>query len=362
MATRSLVTGACGFVGRHLVRRLVERGDEVIATDIGTDLARRGGLEAVADRVTFVSADVCDAPTIRELCAGVDVVFHTASVVHTNATLEKQVWAVNLGGAQNVLAGCRKQADGGSDQPAPRLVYVSSASAVYEGNDIEDGDESMPYSSISQASYADSKIAAEKATLEAARRGEVVACSIRPHVIYGPEDQRLMPNIIDRAKRGRMLFSVGRESKLSDFTYIDNLIDSLVLADEGLLNKPEEVNGEAFFITNGEPMPFWDFVGYVLQEMGQPPTRAAIPYRVAYVAAAVAEGLDALRGSKLGTANGFSRFAVRYLCTHHYFSIKKAQRVLGYDPKVSVREGVRRTLATWPDLVLPNAPTMRKSA
>lgn len=337
MTTRSLVTGACGFVGRHLTRRLVERGDTVIATDIGSPDA----LSSVATRITFVKADLRDAEAMKKLCADVDVVFHCASVVHTNATMESLVWDINYGGAMNINKACTRE--GG-----PRIVYVSSASAVYEGKDVENGDESMPYSSISQASYADSKIAAEKATLEAAKRGEIRACSLRPHVIFGPEDQRLMPNIVNRARAGWLVFRIGRERKLSDFTYIDNLIDALLLADEALAKKPDEVNGEAFFITNGEPMGFWDFVGDVLAEMKLPPIRAAMPYHIAYAAAAVAEGIDALRGGKLGTANGLSRFAVKYMCTHHYFSIEKARRVLGYEPKVSVREGITRTIATWP--------------
>jgi sterol-4alpha-carboxylate 3-dehydrogenase (decarboxylating) len=337
MTTRSLITGACGFVGRHLTRRLVERGDIVTATDIGAPDA----LSSVASRITFVQADLRDAEAMQKLCANADVVFHCASVVHTNATMESLVWDINYGGTLNVNRAC--MAEGG-----PRIVYVSSASAVYEGKDIENGDETLPYSSISQAAYADSKIAAEKATLEAAKRGEIRACSLRPHVIFGPEDQRLMPNIVLRARQGRLIFRVGREHKLSDFTYIDNLVDALVLADEALTRKPEQVNGEAFFITNGEPMGFWDFVSDVLVEMKLPPPKMALPYHVAYAAAAVAEGIDALRGGKLGTANGLSRFAVRYMCTHHYFSIEKARRVLGYEPKVSVREGITKTIATWP--------------
>ncbi len=337
MATRSLVTGASGFVGRHLVKRLVERGDEVIATDIGGPSALPVGSESLG----FVKADIRDEEKIAELCAEVDVVFHCASVVHTRSTLEPQVWSINYGGALNVLRACR--GEGG-----PRIVYVSSASAVYEGRDIEAGDEALPYSGISQASYADSKIAAERMLLEAAKRGEVRACAIRPHVIFGPEDQRFMPAIVEQARRGRLKLSVGREKKLSDFTYIDNLVDALVLADEALERTPANVSGEAFFVTNGEPMPFWDFVGQVLEEMNLPPIKAAVPYRLAWTIAALAEGVDALRGGKLGSNNGLSRFAVNYMCTHHYFKIDKAREVLGYEPRVSIREGIARTMRSWP--------------
>ncbi|MEZ4339485.1 MAG: hypothetical protein R3B82_22910 [Sandaracinaceae bacterium] len=90
-------------------------------------------------------------------------------------------------------------------------------------------------------------------------------------------------------------------------------------------------------------MPFWDFVKKVVARLGLPPIRAAIPHQLVYAIAAVKEGIDTMRGGTISPEDGLTRFAIRYMCTHHYFSIDKARRDLGYDPKVSVEEGIERT-------------------
>jgi sterol-4alpha-carboxylate 3-dehydrogenase (decarboxylating) len=303
-ATRSLVTGGNGFVGRALVDALVRRGDDVTVVDHAPGPPRDG--------VRFSRVDLRDERATRAACAGHDVVFHNASLVHTRHSREEDVWAVNLGGTRHVIAGCREHG-------VRRLVYVSSASAVYEGRDIENGDETMPYSRISQAPYADSKIAAEKAVL-AVR--DLLACAIRPHVVFGPGDTRFLPAILARARAGKLRYAVGRTPKLSDFTYVDNLVDALLLADTRL---PSGAAGRAYFVTNGEPTGFWDFVAAVLARLSLPPLRGRVPYALAYAVAAVHEAVDTLRGGTLGSENGLSRFAIRYMCTHHYFSIERAR-------------------------------------
>jgi sterol-4alpha-carboxylate 3-dehydrogenase (decarboxylating) len=328
-AQHTLVTGGGGFVGRALVDALRRRGDRV------TVLEHRG--ESHRPDIDFIRADIRQAEELDRAFAGVDSVIHNASLVHTKHNREDDVWGVNLGGSRAVLRACWKH-------KVPKLVYVSSASAVYEGRDIENGDESLPYSRISQAPYADSKIAAERELLEANGEQGVATCALRPHVIFGPGDNRFLPAVLARAKAGSLRFSVGlRNRKLSDFTYVDNLIDALLLADERLaLGSP--VAGQAYFITNGEPMGFFAFVDKLLALMELPPILFPMPYSIVYAAAALAEALDTLRGGTLNNENGMTRFAVRYMCTHHYFSIAKAQRDLHYRPAVSIDEGLRRTV------------------
>jgi sterol-4alpha-carboxylate 3-dehydrogenase (decarboxylating) len=214
---------------------------------------------------------------------------------------------------------------------------------VYQGVDIENGDESLPYATVSQAPYADSKIAAERHVLAASEPGGLVTCAVRPHVVFGPGDGRFLPAILKRIRTGALRVGVGRENKLSDFTYIDNLTDALILADQRLGADPS-LGGRAWFVTNNEPMSFWDFVDRVLVAVGRPKTSGRIPYRVAYAAAAMVEGLQALFGRDAGPEDGLTRFAVRYMCTHHYFSIERARRDLGYSPAVSIDEGIRRTV------------------
>jgi len=326
-ATKSVVTGGCGFIGRLLVDALVARGDNVTVVDFAEKPPRPD--------VRFLRVDLRDADATRAFCAGQDVVFHNASIVHTRKSREEDVWAVNFGGTRNVLAGCREHG-------VARLVYVSSASAVYEGRDIENGDESLPYSRISQAPYADSKIAAEKEILGANDPAGVLTCAIRPHVVFGPGDERFLPAILSRAQSGRLKYAVGRGRKLSDFTYASNLVDALLLADEKLV-PGSAVAGSAYFITNGEPMGFWEFVERVLARLHLPPIRGRVPYPIAYAVAAAYEAADTLRGGTLNSENGLSRFAIRYMCTHHYFSIARARRDLGYAPAVSIADGIERT-------------------
>jgi nucleoside-diphosphate-sugar epimerase len=320
----TLVTGGGGFVGRALVDALRRRGDRV------TVLEARG--ESHRPDIDFIRADIRDAEQLDRAFAGVDTVIHNASLVHTKHNRETDVWSVNLDGSRAVLRACWKH-------QVPKLIYVSSASAVYEGRDIENGDETMPYSRISQAPYAERELLAANG-----EKGTAV-CALRPHVIFGPGDTRFLPAVLARAKGGSLRFSVGvRNRKLSDFTYVDNLIDALLLADQKLaVGSP--VAGQAYFITNGEPMGFFEFVKKLLALMELPPILFAVPYPIVYGAAAVAEALDTLRGGTLNNENGMTRFAVRYMCTHHYFSIKKAERDLGYRPAVSIDEGLRRTVA-----------------
>ncbi|HVZ35573.1 MAG TPA: NAD-dependent epimerase/dehydratase family protein, partial [Polyangiaceae bacterium] len=248
----SLVTGGGGFVGRALVDALCARGDRVIVVEPSGDPWR--------DDIQFERADIRDTDALARLCEGVHTVFHNASLVHTKHNREEDVWSVNLGGARSVLRACWRAR-------VAKLVYVSTASAVYEGDDIERGDESLPYASKSQAPYADSKIAAEREILAASGQRGVLTCAIRPHVVFGPGDRRFLPAVLKKAKAGQLRFSVGvRNRKLSDFTYVDNLVDALLRADERL-TPGSPVAGQAYFVTNSEPMVFFDFVARVLREL-----------------------------------------------------------------------------------------------
>ena len=334
--SKVLVTGAAGFVGRNLIDALTVRGDDVVATDIAPD----------GPGARYVSSDIRDDAAMADAMKGVDTVFHAASVVHTKQSRERDVWSINLDGSRVVLRAAQQAG-------VAKLVYVSTASAVYEGRDIENGDETMPYSRVSQAPYADSKIAAEKMILAANGAEGVATCAIRPHVVFGPGDTRFLPAILRRSKAGRLRFGVGWQTKLSDFTYISNLIDALLAAQHSLEVSNPDVAGQAFFVTNGEPMPFFEFVSKILARLDLPKIIGSVPYPVAYAAASIVEGLDTLRGGTLGTADGMSRFAVRYMCTHHYFSIDKAKRSFGYDPKVDLAEGIERTVAHFEATGLP---------
>ena len=325
MSRLSVVTGGGGFVGRHLVAALHARGDRVRTLDLRFPPDLPG---------EHVRADITDPAAMREAIAGADVVFHNASAVHTKQAHVDLVRKVNVDGTRNVIDACR--ANGVS-----RLVYVSSGSVVYEGRDIENGDESLPYPSRTQAPYADSKIEAEKIVL-AANDAQLATVALRPHVVFGAYDTRFLPAVLKHAKAGRLKVQVGRGTWLSDYTYVENLVDALLLAGDKLA-PGSTIAGKAYFVTNGEPMPFWEFVSRVLARTGLPPIRAKVPHQLVYGIAALKEGFEALRGGEVSPEDGLTRFAIRYMCTHHYFSIERARRDLGYEPRVTVAEGIERT-------------------
>ena len=325
----SLVTGGCGFLGRSLVEALVARGDRVTVLDHKVDRWR--------DDVDFLAGDICDPAVVERACDGMTAVYHNASLVHTKHSRVEQVRAVNIDGTRNVLRACQRRGVG-------RLVYISSASVVYEGRDIENGDETLPYAKSFPAPYAETKRIAEEEVLKASGQGGTLTVAIRPHMIFGPGDNRLVPAILTKAREGKLKFRVGHRDFLSDFTYVSNITDACLAADDRLV-PGSPVAGQAYFITNGEPMTFWEFVRRVLVGLGYPPPRHTVPRALAYAAATVRETFDTLvRGGTLHAEEGVSRFAIRYICTHHYFSHAKATRDLGYRPQVDMIEGIRRTI------------------
>ena len=326
---RILVTGGQGFIGRALVNQLADLGHQVVCADISD--------QAFRDDVSFIRLDIRDADAVMTACAGIDSVMHNASVVHTKQNRSEDVWAVNFSGTEHLLKAAQAHGIG-------RFVYISSASVVYEGRDIENGDENLPYSRVSQAAYADSKIAAEKAVLAFSGQGATQCCAIRPHVVFGPGDNRFGPAILSKAREGKLKRAVGNRDKFSDFTYISNLTDALVAAEDKLV-PGAPVCGQSYFVTNGEPMAFFDFIEKLLLELGYPPITGKVPYWLAYSAAAIAEAVDTLKGGAMKVEDGLSRFAVRYMVTHHYYRIEKAKRDLGWTPRVSLSEGIRKTVA-----------------
>ena len=328
--TVSLVTGGCGFVGSAIARALKARGDQVIVLDLAPECPVEG--------VDYRRVDITDKAAVNEACRGVDTVIHNASIVHTKQNKQDVVWAVNLGGTENMLEAAEQNG-------VARFIYISSGSVVYEGKDIENGDESLPYSAVSQAPYADSKIAAEKVALAANGKGGMATCALRPHVVFGPGDNRFMPALLAKGRNGQLRVQIGRGVWLSDYTYVSNMTDAVLLADEALAKDGlnSVAAGQAYFITNGEPMPFWDFIRKVAARLGFPPIKYTAPKSLVYAIAAVKEGIDTLKGGTLNAEDGLTRFAIRYMCTHHYFSIEKARRDLGYNPAVSVDEGIERT-------------------
>jgi nucleoside-diphosphate-sugar epimerase len=323
----ALVTGGGGFLGGAIVRRLVARGDRV------RSLSRGHYSELSALGVEQILGDVADAGVMESAVAGCEVVFHVAA--------KAGVWGpyaeyhrANVVGTQNLLSACRKHG-------VRRVVYTSSPSVVFDGRDMEGVDESVPYPRHYEAPYAQTKAEAERLVL-AANGPDLATVGLRPHLIWGPGDNHLVPRILSRGRAGR-LRRIGRANKRIDATYIDNAADAHILAAERL-SPGSPVAGKAYFISNGEPTPLWDLVNRILAAGGVPPVTRTIPTWLAYTAGWLLEtAYTVLQRRK---EPPLTRFVVRELTTTHWFNLTAARRDLGYEPKVSVAEGLVR-LSVW---------------
>jgi nucleoside-diphosphate-sugar epimerase len=211
---------------------------------------------------------------------------------------------------------------------------------VFDGRDMENVDESTPYPAHHDAPYPATKAQAETLAL-AASDGGLAVCALRPHLIWGPGDNHLVPRIIARAKAGR-LRRIGRVPKLIDSTYIDNAAEAHLLAADAL--SAGRAVGKAYFISNGEPLPVWELVNRILVAAALPPVERTVPVWAALGAGVALEGLYRAFGS--AAEPPMTRFLARELATAHWFDLTAARRDLGYEPRVSIDEGLTR-LRAW---------------
>ena len=211
---KALVTGGGGFLGGAIVRMLVARGDEVVTFQRG-EYAWLGELG-----VEVCRGDLCDSDAMARAASGCDVVFHVAAKAGVWGKYD-DYYRANVEGTQSVIDACR---NGG----VRCLVYTSSSSVVFDGNDEEGIDESVNYPAKYLSHYSATKAEAERLVL-AANGGGLVTVALRPHLIWGEDDPHLVPRIIERGKAGRLRL-VGNKEKLVDSTYIENAAAAHVCA------------------------------------------------------------------------------------------------------------------------------------
>ncbi len=319
----ALVTGGGGFLGKAIVARLIARGDTV------TSFARAEYPELQALGVNVMHGNLRDAEAVKCAAAGCDIVFHVAAKPGIWGPYQ-EYYRTNVVGTENVIAACRA---GG----IARLVFTSTPSVVFDGKDQEGIDESAPYPEYYHAFYPQTKAIAERLVLQA-NNSNLATVALRPHLIWGPGDNHLVPRILARARAG-MLRRVGRRDNRVDCVYIDNAADAHLLAADRL-TPGAAIAGNAYFISQGEPWPLWDLVNAILKAADLPPVTRTVAPSVAYAAGWAFEMTYRLLG--LTSEPRMTRFLARELSTAHWFNIDAARRDLGYAPAVSIDEGLRR--------------------
>lgn len=322
---RTLVTGGGGFLGAALVARLRADGHRVRVLARGDYPALR------AQGVETFRGDVRDPEAVARATAGVDVVFHTAALA-AGAGPRREFEGINVTGTRNVIGACRAT--------HAALVHTSSPSVVADGRDLEGADESLPYPRRFLAEYPRTKAEAERLVRAAAADG-LPAVALRPHFIWGPGDRHLLPRLLARQRAGQ-LKRVGPRDPLTDTIYVDNCVDAHLLAADRLLAGAPL--GEVYFVADAEPVGLWTMVDHLLAAAGEGPVRGRVPAGLAFVAGAWFEG--AHRIFRLGGEPRMTRFAAAQLSHAEWFDGAAARRDLGYVPRVSRDEGLRR-LAAW---------------
>ena len=322
---KALITGGGGFVGQAIVRQLRERDVQCLV--VGRHLYP----EVEALGAVCRQGDICDSEFIRTCCQGVDTVFHVAALAGIWGRWQNY-YATNVLGTANVLAGCRAAG-------VSQLIYTSTPSVVFNQQDICNGDEQLPYADRFLCHYARSKVMAEQLILAAS---DLRTCAIRPHLVWGPGDPHLIPRLIERGRKGQ-LRQVGAGENLVDISYVDNVAHAHLLAADNLAGVGTAA-GRAYFISQGEPVNLWQWIGELFSRLDIAPVRAKISYPAAYMIGALLEGGYRLAGRQQEPP--MTRFLAQQLAKSHYFSIARASHDLGYQPLVSTKEGMERLLAS----------------
>ncbi|KAF2242746.1 C-3 sterol dehydrogenase/C-4 decarboxylase-like protein [Trematosphaeria pertusa] len=329
-----LVTGGTGFLGSRIVEALIEaKSFEITALDINPPAL---GTQSYPE-VKYVRANVLQQEELRKAFseARPTIVIHTVAVIPLGdarySTKGKEaVFEVNVGGTRNVL-------NVSKECGAKGLVYTSSVTVVLDELEVDfkNVDETWP-TGRATTTYGQSKAAAEALVLSF-NTSDFLTCALRSAVLFGPQDPTCIPILHGCIARGETPFILGEGTNLQDYAYVCNVADAHVLAVRNLLDSGTAA-GEAFFITNGEPVTARDICIAVWKEFGHVPSfQVRIPEGLAWWLALGMERLTWMTGSK----STLSRGMILDVTKNRYVSIAKARRVLGYEPKVSLPEAMR---------------------
>jgi len=312
------VTGGSGFIGGRLIRRLRADGHDVRA------LARS---PSAAERVRAcgadpVEGDLADVAAMRAGAEGCELAFHAAAMLGDWGKRE-DFESGNVDGTRNALRAC-------AEAGVRRFVHVGTEAALLAGKPLVNVDETAPLRPDSPALYSATKARAEQAVVSASRDGfETVV--VRPRFVWGVGDTTLLPAIVELVRSGRFAWIGGGRHRTS-ITHVDNTVEGLVLG--ALRGRP----GNAYFVTDGEPVVFREFVSELLATQGVPAPSRTIPTTAASVLASTGEA--AWRLLPLPGRPPLTRFAFWASAQECTIRIDKAREQLGYAPVKTIADGL----------------------
>jgi nucleoside-diphosphate-sugar epimerase len=321
---KALVTGATGGLGRNLVERLYRDGHDVVATGRN----RTVGAALSAQGIRFEAADITDIKALISLMRGCEVVFHCAAMSSPFGT-RQAFFEANVVGTEAVATAAAYN--------LARLVHVSTPSIYFDYRDRYNISEFEPLPKTFANTYAATKYQAEQRVLQNVKSVGLSAIILRPRGIFGPHDQVLFPRILNAAKDGKVPLINGGQTVV-DLTYVDNVVDAMLLAAEA----HHIDQGEAFNITNGQGVILAEALKTVFEHLGLPFKTKQVPHAVAKLAVEAWE----LKARITGREPRLTRYSLGVLRYDQTLDITRAKNNLGYAPKVSIADGLRR-FAKW---------------
>lgn len=319
-AMKVLVTGGTGFIGSYLVKALVKRGYDVSC--LVRDKNKAGNLASL--KLKLVEGDVTDKKAVEKAVAGMDIVYHLAAISGKSAVSPSLYQKVNIEGTRNLVEAALKAKVG-------RFVYTSSVAVTGQLSKIP-GDETSPYNSTN--SYERSKVEGEKLVLAAMKRG-LPAVIVRPGVVYGPGNEHTsMAQFFRMALKGFCLIP-GNGENLWDLIFVDDIVAGFLLAGE-----KKQAVGQIFIIRGPQPVKVNQLVKTLAHASGVKLKIIHLPLLPMIFAGKIFGLIESLFGLPMP----FSAKTVQILSQSRPHSIEKAKTILGYQPKISLEEGVAKTV------------------
>ncbi len=318
-----LVTGATGFIGQRLAERLaLEEGAKVRALARSAEKGEKLKKQFPNLAIEPVIGDLSDLESLKRASKGCEIIFHCAAWASDRGSRE-DFYNANVTGTKNIVLAAQAA-------KCQRFILVSSIS-VYGVNPKDGTDETFPYDPTANL-YSETKVESEKIVKAAIEKEKFPAVIIRPGSVYGPRSGAWTLRPIKAIKEGKMFLIAGGEG-LCNYVYIDNLVDALILA-----TKDDKVIGEDFIITDGRSAAWKEFFGYYGKMLGHEKLKS-LPFPIAYLVALIMEFAEKFTGKKAA----ISRVALGFLNRQATYNIHKSKRVLGYEPKVSLADGMKIT-------------------